>query len=217
MLSKCQTSTDGYGYYTPNSAEPSRHPCQRGYKWQCTLFSCGDQIPDKRQLKSYFCLQLMKRLKEGLAGHVSAVRKRINAQEVRLAHKTSKLSPQFLRQSFTSQRIQNLTKQHHQLEANCPNRRLRATFHSNSQCDPVCGWFQTSVIFLSFTCFHFLCNYSAWPSLLAFTLIFPLLQFKTFLKPFFLIPTNKQHPNRFSVAPLLVHLEGFELSPWKVL
>lgn len=68
MLSKCQTSTDGYGYYTLNFAEPCRHPCQMGYKWQCTLFSCCDQIPDKRQLKSYFCLQLKKRLNPSQQG-----------------------------------------------------------------------------------------------------------------------------------------------------
>lgn len=222
MFSKCQASTDGYGFYTLNSAEPSRPPCQMGYKWQCIFFSGCDQIPDKRQLKSYFCSQLTKRLNPSQQGrpgwsHCVCCQK-ANRQEVRLAHKTSKLWPQFLRQSFTSWRIQNLTKQHYHFEANCPNRRLRATFHIQivNAILSVAGsrralFFSPSLIFI-FCATILLGLY--FQSLLS---SFHYSSSKHFLSLFFSVPNSKQHPKRFSIAPLPVYLEGFELSPWKVL
>lgn len=79
------------------------------------------------------------------------------------------------------------------------------------------GWFQAGVIFfLGSFLFSVQPLYLASTFILYFQLSIALVKNISWAF-FFSAPTNKQHSNQFSVEPLLVHLEGFALSPWEVL
>lgn len=92
---------------------------------------------------------------------------------------------------------------------------LWATFHIQIA-DAILWLVPSWRYFFFLCCFCFQCNHSTWPLLSAFTFSFLLSSSKHSLSLIFSAPTNKQHSNRFSLAPLLVYLEGFAISPWKV-